>query len=324
MKIKQFLIAAALGVVLPWTMYLAAEHWFAPEREILAPTEQTENTQEVTQENRPVDRFEVPVLLSDGQVKRMDLDEYLTCVVLAEMPAEFEADALMAQAVVARTYSLKRNTTGRKHTDGAVCTDNTCCQAYCSVEDYLANGGSRENADKVKSAVEETHNQVLTYEGALIEATYFSCSGGKTEDAQAVWGQDVPYLQSVSSPGEEAAPRYVETVTFDMDTFTERLNCGSNDITVGRITYTEGGGVDTIQIGENTYTGLQMRQKLGLRSTAFVLTVVGDTVTITTKGFGHRVGMSQYGAEAMAAQGSSYEQILAHYYPGTVLENWQE
>ena len=168
---------------------------------------------------------------------------------------------------------------------------------------------------------------MLTYQGKLIEATYFSCSGGRTEDALAVWGEDVPYLQSVESPGEEGAAHYVDTVSFTASEFCEKIGKELPGIPaewIGTIRYTAGGGVETIYIGDEPYSGTQLRSMLNLRSTAFLITAAGDTVTITTKGYGHRVGMSQYGADAMAVQGCSYEEILAHYYPGTKLQQWPD
>jgi len=264
----------------------------------------------------------IPVLHDDGHVEVMELDAYLTGVVLAEMPAEFEFDALMAQAVVARTYTMKRHDSGKKHSNASVCTDHTCCQAYCTEAEFLAKGESAQQLNKVKDAVTATSGQVLTYNGALIEATYFSCSGGRTEDAVAVWGEEIPYLQAVDSPGEENATHYMDTVTFTVSEFREKLGLKSDDGTlrIGEITYTDGGGVETIRIGGEVWKGTQIRKLLGLRSTAFVITSVGNTVTVTTKGYGHRVGMSQYGADAMAAGGKDYRKILSYYYPGTVLE----
>ena len=260
--------------------------------------------------------------MGDGVVE-MELETYLVGVVLGEMPADFEKEALKAQAVVARTYSLRRYTRKDKHSDGGVCTDPACCQAYRDPEAYLAGGNGVERLEKVRSAVRETAGQVLTYQGALIDATYFSCSGGRTEDAAAVWGSDVPYLQAVDSPGEENAPRYTETVTFTAREFANALGkslSGSPGGWFSNITYTDGGGVDTMDICGSTYKGTQLRSLLHLRSTAFVISGVGDTVIITTKGYGHRVGMSQYGADAMAVKGSSFAEILAHYYVGAVLE----
>ena len=269
----------------------------------------------------------LPVMMSDGSVEQMALDDYVVCVVLAEMPAEFEEEALKAQAVVARTYALKRYQSGEKHDRRAVCTDSTCCQAYCTQSDFLQRGESEENLQKVIDAVAQTHELVLSYNGALIEATYFACSGGRTEDALAVWGEEIPYLQAVDSPGEEKASHYMDTVSFTMEEFAQRMEVDADSLSgnwIGTITYTPGGGVDTINIGGQSYKGTTVRQKLGLRSTAFVMTAVGNTVTVTTKGFGHRVGMSQYGAEAMAVSGSTYEQILSYYYQGTVLQLQKE
>lgn len=259
---------------------------------------------------------------SDGTVEETALEQYLIGVVLAEMPAYFEAEALKAQAVVARTYTMKTHTAGGKHGDGSICTDSKCCQAYISVMDYLERGGTGESVDKVRSAVAQTRGQVLYYEGQLIEATYFSCSGGITEDAQAVWGTDYPYLRSVISPGEESSPVYTDTVSFSFADFQICLGAtlkGNPSDWFGEVTYTAGNGVDTLQIGGWRYEGKKLRTLLGLRSTNFDIEVTQNAVLFHTKGFGHRVGMSQYGADAMAVNGSSYQEILTHYYQGTEL-----
>ncbi len=259
--------------------------------------------------------FLLPVLQADGNMEKMKLDRYILGVVLAEMPAEFSTEALKAQAVVARTYALKRYYASDKHTY-AVCTDATCCQAYCNPEEKY----SQEAVEKAAQAVEATSGQVLIYDGKLIEATYFSCSGGRTEDAVAVWGGEIPYLQAVDSPGEEGAANYLKSVRFTVQELAGILQNDrlSGDF-IGEITYTAGGGVDTIVIGDVTYTGVEIRRLLGLNSTAFTITALADTVTVTTKGYGHRVGMSQYGADAMARAGNSYTQILDHYYKGAIL-----
>lgn len=259
----------------------------------------------------------------NGSVEEMDMDDYLTGVVLAEMPASFETEALKAQAVVARTYTRKAYETGGKHGNGSVCTNATCCQAYLSSEDYLAKGGTQEELEKIRSAVEDTSGFVLTYEGELIEATYFSCSGGSTEDAVAVWGTDYPYLQAMPSPGEENAAHHTDIVTFTPQQFQNALGVmlkGSPQGWFGLTTYTEGGGVAVMTIGGEAYTGTQLRALLNLRSTAFAVSADENAITITTKGYGHRVGMSQYGADAMAVAGSSFGEILAYYYQGTALK----
>lgn len=267
------------------------------------------------------------VVLSDtGNLRQMELEDYLVGVVLSEMPAGFEPEALKAQAVVARTYVCKRMT-GSKHSSAAVCVDPSCCQGYISPEEYLDRGGSRASVDRVSHAVSQTRGYVLEYEGSLIDATYFSCSGGTTEDAVAVWGQDVPYLQSVESPGEEDAPRYVSRISFSAENFKLLTGCnGTGDPSgwFGVVRYTAGGGVDTIQICGETYTGKELRSILGLRSTAFTVTTEGDTILFETRGYGHRVGMSQYGAQAMAERGSTWQEILFHYYQGTELAQLAE
>ena len=257
----------------------------------------------------------------DGAVAEMELDRYLTGVLLAEVPAEFEPEALKAQAVAARTYTRKAYTTGGKHGNGSVCTNASCCQGYLSDESYLSLGGSREGLEKIRSAVLATSDQVLTYEGELIEATYFSCSGGWTEDAVAVWGSDFPYLQAVESPGEEKAAHFTDTLTLSPEEFQALLGISLTGDPVGwfgEVTHTDGGGVATMEIGGAEYTGTWLRSLLKLNSTCFTV-AAGEQITITTRGYGHRVGMSQYGADAMAVAGSTYDAILSHYYPGTAI-----
>ena len=256
-----------------------------------------------------------------GNLRQMNLEDYLVGVVLGEMPADFESEALKAQAVVARTYTRKRME-GGKHDGAAICMDPACCQSWRSEEDYLAQGGRKSSVEKVRRAVADTAGMVLHYDGSLIDATYFSCSGGSTEDAVAVWGQDVPYLQAVESPGEEDAPRYSDTVAFTPAEFAEKLgisNTGDPADWFGAVSYTDGGGVAVMVIAGTEFTGTRLRSKLGLRSTAFEVAVRGGRIEITTRGFGHRVGMSQYGAQAMAKAGSTFAEILAHYYTGTEL-----
>ena len=278
-----------------------------------------------TQQEIPqwTEQVRLPVKVRNGDaVAEDDLDTYLVGVVLAEMPASFEPEALKAQAVVARTYAGKAGITGGKHGDGSVCTEPSCCQGYISEEAYLEQGGTAEAVEKIKKAVFSTSGQVLAYEGQLIEATYFSCSGGSTEDAAAVWGRDFPYLQAVDSPGEEGAAHYRDTVVLAPVDVEESLGIrltGNPSEWVSAVSYTEGGGVEQITIGGKTFSGTGLRSLLGLRSASFSVEASAEAIAITTKGYGHRVGMSQYGADAMAVAGSTYEEILAHYYQGTEL-----
>lgn len=319
---KEFLIALFMGLFLPWIVLWIAVGIRNAGVEPRETETQTPLTEDV-EASRPVSRLQMYLRGADGDVTVMDMDDYLLGVVLAEMPADFEPEAQKAQAVVARTFTQKAVETGGKHADGSVCTNPACCQAYISPEAFLEKGGDKLAVERVRSAVNATSGYVLTYGGELIEATYFSCSGGSTEDAVAVWGTDFPYLRAVESPGEESAVHYTDTVIFSGSEFADDLGVtlsGSPDSWIGPATYTAGGGVNTIVIGGKEFKGTQLRSVLGLRSTAFTISVEEGTVTIVTKGFGHRVGMSQYGADAMAVAGSSYPEILAYYYQGTTLQ----
>ncbi len=326
MKGKTWLSAFVLGFVLPGLIFSVAEKWhLLSEKNGSDKISSTEQSNAQTTPHQP-GRYKINVQNTSSQVVEMDLDTYIVGVLLGELPADFDVETMKAQAVVARTYALKRQATAQKH-NGAVCMESACCQAYCAIEEYLAKGGRQETVDKAKSAVNATAHQVLTYNNQLIEATYFSCSGGKTEDAMAVWGAEIPYLQAVDSPGEEQATHYTDSVQFSKQEFANLLQInpqGQLATWFGKVTYTNGGGVDTIVIADKTFKGTDLRKLLGLRSTAFTITPIGDSVHIMTKGFGHRVGMSQYGAEAMAVRGENYEQILSHYYPGTKLKEYTQ
>lgn len=255
----------------------------------------------------------------------MDLEEYLVGVLLAEMPASFEVEALKAQAVAARTFALKCHMDGYKHDKGAVCTNFACCQAYLSPENYLDRGWSERNIQKVRRAVTATEGQVLTYDGKLILATYFACSGGSTEDAAAVWGQEYPYLQAVPSPGEEETIYYTDSKSFSPEEFQKALGValhGEPELWFGVARHTEGGGVETMEIGGVSYRGTTLRSLLELRSTVFSVRVQDGQILFETRGYGHRVGMSQYGADALAMAGKTYQQILTHYYQGAQIQTY--
>lgn len=319
---KQFWKEAGLAVILGMIMPAVILHIVAISSHNYAAKPKTApNSTEY-----PLSAITIPVLTEDSTVVNLDLDTYLTGVLLAEMPASFQVDALMAQAVVARTYTLRCFDGKSKHDHAAVCTDSTCCQGYCPQEDYLQQGGKAADVKKVRSAVRMTKDLILTYRGELIDATYFSCSGGSTEDAVAVWGTDIPYLRATDSPGEEEASYFTDSMTFDAEEIAELLELdagGKPEAWFGQAVYTAGGGVDEIPICGQTFHGTELRKLLGLRSTAFTVSVEGDSITFHTRGFGHRVGMSQYGADAMAASGSNFEDILYHYYQDTKLEQYR-
>ena len=315
--LRDLMVSIFMGAVLPGVIL--------SHRTLLYPGMVETEEIPVIEETETHRSYSVKVRQTDGTVTETELERYLVGVVLGEMPAYFEPEALKAQAVVARTYTLRIHTQGGKHGDGSICTDPGCCQAYVTVMDYLEQGGTGESVEKVTAAVNATAGKVLLYEQKLIEATYFSCSGGTTEDAQAVWGTDYPYLRSVSSPGEENAACFTDTVSFSFPAFQERLGVQLDEDPAawfGPVTCTAGSGVAVITVGGKEYTGTEMRRLLGLRSTIFEIEVTEKEIRIHTKGYGHRVGMSQYGAEAMAVGGSTYDRILAHYYRGTTLADW--
>ena len=319
-KYHQIILSFVIGLLIPTTVMNIGLR--------LTPQETTVSTAE-TQSTEPsvvVQSSKIPVLLTDGQTIQMELSDYLVGVILAEMPTSFEPAAIQAQAVVARTYALKRQQDMR-HPDGAVCTDFNCCQAYISQESYLDGQGYPEDISAARSAVESTRGMVLAYEDKLIEATYFHSSGGKTEDAVAVWGVDYPYLQSVDSPGEEEMEHYCQVEYFDKQTLESCLGVtlwGAPSSWLGWTTYTAGGGVDTMYIDGVKYTGTELRSLLKLNSTAFYIEAADDGICVTTFGKGHRVGMSQMGAQAMALRGCSYQEILSHYYPGTRIDKLED
>ena len=251
-------------------------------------------------------------------IRVMDLHTYLTGVLLAEMPADFETEALKAQAVACRTYALRCDAHG-KHGEAALCTDSRCCQGWRDPETVPP-----EDRARAEAAVSATDGLVILYEGRLIDATFFSCSGGRTEAAAAVWGSDLPYLQAVDSPGEEAAAHFTDRVRLPLSDFCAALQAADPAVRfpeavggwVGAVETTAGDGVASMEIGGRLFTGTELRKLFSLRSTAFTLTLTGEEAVFETRGYGHRVGLSQYGANAMALEGSGFEQILTHYYQG--------
>lgn len=321
---KEIVQAAVMGFGVPVLLLVALLLYLPGNTKTENPSTGTPAPTQTT-EAQPVIPSSVQIgLFVDGQTESIDLEEYVVGVVLAEMPASFEMEALKAQAVAARTYAMKTCADAKKH-NGAVCDDSGCCQGYMTEEDYLQRGWKEKYVTRVRAAVYETVGQVLLYEGKLIRATYFSCSGGVTESAIAVWGRDYPYLQSVESPGEEETVYYTDTRTFSLEDFQEQLGVtlgGSPQNWFGNITYTAGGGIDTMEIGGVAYRGTTLRSLLGLRSTVFQVVVTDTYILFETRGYGHRVGMSQYGADAMALEGSTYDEILAHYYQGTELTDF--
>lgn len=257
------------------------------------------------------------------------MDEYLLGVVSAEMPANFEEEALKAQAVVARTYTMyiiEHNS--NKHEVADICDNSACCQAWISKEDRFERWEESEresNWDKIKEAVNSTSRKVVTYNGEVIDAFFHSNSGGKTEEVSNVWGgADLPYLQSVETAGEDGYSQYQSEAVFTKQEFENKMkekhpefiiNYDESDC-IKVLEYTQGNRVKTIKIGNLELSGVEVRSLLGLRSANFKTEINDNTIKFSVIGYGHGVGMSQTGADSMAKQGNNYEQIIKHYYTG--------
>ena len=325
MKGKYHKIAGAfvLGILIPFLVFQIAGMALTGQEEETVPG--TDASQGGSQTVPEVTEAAVLVYMPHGDTVSMSMDDYLVGVILAEMSTSYEMAALQAQAVAARTYACRRQGEER-HPRGAVCTDPGCCQAYVAPEAYLDGLGYQEDVDKARQAADSTHGEVLTYEGEYIEATYFSCAGGKTEDAVAVWGVSYPYLRSVDSPEGEDQHNCVQCCLTEeeLEEKLGRVLYGEPESWLGWTTYTAGGGVSTVFFGGQRYQGTELRGLLGLASTAFTFEPTEDGICVTTWGKGHRVGMSQCGAGVRAASGNTYREILLHYYPGVSLEKLQD
>ncbi len=260
----------------------------------------------------------ITIQRSNGQMETIELEEYITGVVSSEMPALFHSEALKAQAIIARTYALKAMSKGK------LLTDSNSTQNYKDVNQLRGMWGSNFNTyyNKVKDAVSSTKGMYLTYNGSYIEAVYHSTSNGKTESSIYGWGNYYPYLVSVDSQYDNLNPSFLVSTTLSYDKLSLLLEMEINiDTEFNILDKTDGDRVKTIMVGYKTYTGTNFRNILGLRSADFDIEKKEDGITFTTRGYGHGVGMSQYGANGMAKNGYSYIQILNHYYPGTVISS---
>lgn len=274
-----------------------------PKRETASLTNISEN--EVTEPETPkvtTKYAKVKLLHSkSGEVEEMSMEEYLVGVVSAEMPANFELEALKAQAVVARTYTAYKMFKGGKHDNANICDDSKCCQAWISKEDRFEkwNEADRENNwSKITTAVNETKGKIITYNGEPINAFFHSNSGGTTETVSNVWGgTDYPYLQSVETSGEDGYTQYSSSVTLNKEELLQKMKESYPNITINwneeqpiQITeYTESGRVKTIKIGDTNISGVEARTIFGLKSAKFNADV-GETITFNVVGYGHRSG----------------------------------
>ncbi|QBK25265.1 stage II sporulation protein D [Ureibacillus thermophilus] len=253
-----------------------------------------------------------------GQEDSIPLEEYVVGVVAAEMPASFHLEALKAQAIAARTYVLKSTNYGQTPIEPTVLR-----QVFYDEDTRKSNWQAtfEENEGKIREAVESTKGEVLKYNGELITAMFHSMSNGRTESSKNYSGVDLPYLQSVVS-ADFQTENYVVKKKWTLDEWNRllKVNMTLDDIKKIRTKLNNTGRVEKVNFGTKEWTGREFRDLLDLRSTDFTIAVVNNKIEITTEGYGHGVGMSQYGADAMAKQGRTAHQILAHYYKDTTIE----
>ncbi|CAH2713907.1 hypothetical protein BACCIP111895_01061 [Neobacillus rhizosphaerae] len=257
-----------------------------------------------------------------SKIEKVPLEDYLVGVVAAEMPAEFKQEALKAQALTARTYIVKRLLTKDKMgtPKGAQVTDTPIHQAYKSDDQLRKEWGMKydEKKKKILEAVRATSGQILTYKGEVITATFFSTSNGYTENSEDYWPSTYPYLRSVSSPWDKTSPKFNFQKVLTVKEFEAKMGVkiGSSG-TIGKIVEkTAGKRVGKVDFNGKVLSGKDIRDKLDLKSSDFAWERKGNNIVITTKGFGHGVGMSQYGANGMAEEGADYKKIVKHYYQG--------
>lgn len=269
---------------------------------------------------------------STGETEQVKIDDYLCNVVSAEMPADYEIQALQAQAIVARTYTIYK-ILNKKHENADICDSSTCCQAWISKEDRLARWEEQKreaNWQKISEAVNNTAGKIITYNNQPINAFFHSNSGGITEIPVNVWGgTGYPYLQSVETSGEDGYKQYQSEVEFTQEELIKKLKTKYADISIDFsnnedikiIDYTESTRVKTVKFGNHQLSGVETRTILGLKSTNFEITKNGDKIKFSVKGYGHGVGMSQTGADSMAKQGNNAEDIIKHFYTGVEIKD---
>ncbi|RKD23090.1 stage II sporulation protein D [Ammoniphilus oxalaticus] len=270
------------------------------------------------------------------EVQVIPIEEYIAGVISGEMPADFELEALKAQALAARTYIIRR-LAENDFSDvpkGAHVTDTIQHQVYRDQQQQKESWGSRDfdwKIRKIRQAVVETKEQVLTYEGKPIDATFFSTSNGFTENSEEYWAQEIPYLRSVAVPWDQKSPKYKEEYTFTAKQLEEKLgfklaapvSTGNPGINI--VEKTTGNRAAKIKVGDQELSGRQFREKLDLPSSAFEIEGQSDgSIKIKTFGYGHGVGMSQWGAHGMAREGKTATDIVQYFYQGIAIESYHQ
>ena len=268
----------------------------------------------------------IRVLRSKTQtIEKVPFEEYIVGVLAGEMPIYFEEEALKAQAVASRSYALKRIEYNKNQNYDVV--DSTNNQVYLD-NDYLKKAWGTnytKNINKIRKAVNATSCEYLDYNGTIVDALFFSTSTGKTESVAEVFNISLPYLKSVSSTWDEkVSPVFNDYYTFTLDNFYQKLGLNYNEnLNIEVIETTSAGRIKKIKINNVEFTGNKISTTFNLRSTSFTIDKEGNKINITTTGYGHGVGMSQYGAQGMANEGYKYDEILKHYYSGVKIKKYK-
>lgn len=317
-----YTVAAVIAV--PWGITLL---YHKGETESVAVMEETQNS---------ADTVEIKVYNPETEeVVETEFEEYIKGVVGAEMPALFPEEALKAQAVAARTYAVRK----MEESKAAGNTDEVpyeIGQAYMTKEELKERWGTKFNEyyKKVSDAVDATKDEIMVYENEPILAVFHSTSAGQTENAENVWQEEIPYLKSVDSIQDEKAPDFQTETSIPAKTVMAKLQAKVPDLILTQADLlsqmqiaerTEAGYIKKIQVGNKMLSGREVREALGLKSSDFTMRKEKENIVFITKGYGHGAGMSQYGASFMAQEGSSYEDILNHYYTGvTIVKRGEE
>ena len=257
-----------------------------------------------------------------GDIENVPIEEYVVGVLASEMPADFEMEALKAQSLAARTYIVRQMLSGQNVStpEGANVTDTVTHQVYKNKQELKEVWGKDYDwkIEKISKAVAETQGQILTYDGTPIDASFFSTSNGFTENSEDYWPNEIAYLKSVPSPWDTKSEKFSDQKVISVADFEKDLGISLGDSSdIGKVkSRTESNRVATVEFGNKEFSGREIREILGLRSTDFNWERKGNQIVISTKGYGHGVGMSQYGANGMAEEGKSYKDIVTHYYQG--------
>lgn len=326
---KESIKLLIIPIVIPITFVLI----FAIVLNCIIPKKNSSNIKEESKFIEINDNSIVKVYITkENKIIELPLEEYVASAVSSEMLPSFDDEALKAQAVAVRTYVIAKKINKCSNAKGADICDSTHCQVYISkdkkIKDWGVNGNK--NWDKIENAVKNTKGQVLTYNGDLVMyPQFFSTSSGETENCIDVFSSDIPYLHATDSPGEEISPRYTSNTPFSIINFLEKINKKYPNVKLTKnnlvdnfkiLSRSKSGGIKEIQIGNEIIKGTEFRTLMDLNSTNFEFEITGNKINFECKGYGHGVGMSQWGANAMAKKNKDYQYILSHYYTGVKIK----